>query len=60
MGAKSFIRTPEMQRNFVLNDKLVNTMQKWMVSMSTVSGILDPGGVHTKLVRYTLFLILNH
>ena len=43
MGAKSFIRTPEMQRNFALDDKLVYTMQKRMVSMSTINGILDHG-----------------
>ena len=60
MGAKSFIGTPEMQRNVVLNDKRVYIMQELMVSMSTVNGLLEHGGVHTKLVRYTLLLILDH
>ena len=46
MGAKSFIRKPEMQRNFVLNDKLVYTLRKWIVSMSTVNGILYHGIVY--------------
>ena len=31
MGAKSFIGTPEMQRIFVLKDKLNCTMKKCMV-----------------------------
>ena len=30
------------------------------VLMSAVIGILDHRGVHTKFVRYTLLLILNH
>ena len=60
MGAKSLTWTPEMQRNVVLNDKLVYTMQKQMVSVSTVNVILEHRGVHTKLVRYTLLLILDH
>ena len=44
MGAKSFIGTPEMQRFFVLKEKLVCTMRKCMVSMATVNVILEHGG----------------
>ena len=47
MGAKSLIGTPEMQRIFVLKDKLICTMNKFMVSMAIVNMILEHGGVHT-------------
>ena len=49
MGAKSFIGTPEMQRIFVLKDKLNCTLKKSMVSMVTVKPILEHGGVHRKV-----------
>ena len=58
MGAKSFIGTPEMQRIFVLKEKLVCTMRKCMVSMATVNVILEHGGVHAKLVISPLLLTL--
>ena len=60
MGAKSFIGTPEMQRIFVLKDKLNCTMKKSMVSMATVKPILGHGGVHRKLTISPLLLILDH
>ena len=60
MGAKSFIGTPEMQRIFVLKDKLNWTMKKCMVSMATVNAILEHGGVHRKLTISLLLLILDH
>ena len=59
-GAKSVIWTPEMQRMFVLKDKLFGCMKKCMVSMATINMILEHGGVHTKLVIYPLLLILDH
>ena len=55
MGAKSLIGTPEMQKKFVLKDKLVCT-----VSMATVNVIFEDGGVHTKLVISPLLFILDH
>ena len=60
MGAKSFIGTPEMQRIFVLKDKLNCTMKKCMVSMATINAILEHGGVHRKLTISLLLLILDH
>ena len=60
MGAKSFIGTPEMQRIFVLKDKLNCTMKKSIVSMATVKPILEHGGVHRKLTISPLLLILDH
>ena len=60
MGAKSFIGTPEMQRIFVLKDKLNCTMKKCMVSMATINMILENGGGHRKLTISQLFLILDH
>ena len=60
MGAKSFIGTLEMQRFFVLKEKLVCTMRKCMVSMATVNVILEHGGVHTKLLISPLLLTLDH
>ena len=59
-GAKSFIGTPEMQTIFVVKDKLFCSMKKCMVSMATISMILDHGGVHTRLVIFPLLLILDH
>ena len=44
MGAKSIIGTPEMQRIFVIKDKLFCTKEKCMVSMATVNTILEHGG----------------
>ena len=58
MGAKSFIGTPEMQRIFVLKDKLNCTMKKCMVSMATINTILKHGGGHRKLTISQLLLIL--
>ena len=43
MGARSFIRSAEMQRSFVLKDKLFCTMKKCMVSMATINVILEHG-----------------
>ena len=60
MGAKSFIGTPEMQRIFVLKDKLNCTMKKCMVSMATINTILKHGGGHRKLIISQLLLILDH
>ena len=60
MGAKSFIGTPEMQRFFVLKDKLNCTMKKCMVSMTTIKAILEHGGVHRILTISPLLLILDH
>ena len=60
MGAKSFIGTTEMQRSFVLKDKLSCTMKKQrMVSLATVNVILEHGAVHTKLLMSPLLLILE-
>ena len=56
-----FFGTLEMQRRFVLKDKLVCTMKKKrIVSMATVNIILEHGGVHAKLVMSPLLLILDH
>ena len=60
MGAKIFIGTTEMQRIFVLNDKLNYTMKNCMVSMAAVNVILKHGGVHTKLIISSLLLILDY
>ena len=60
MDAKSYIGTPEMQRIFVLKDKLSCTIKKRMVSMATADVILEHWGVHTKLLMSTLLLILDH
>ena len=60
MGAKSFIGTPEMQRIVVLKDKLICTMNKFMVSMAFVNMILEHGGEHTKLLISPLLRILDH
>ena len=59
VGAKSFIGTPEMQRIFVLKDKLFCTMKECMVSMATINVILEHGGVHIKLVISPLLPILD-
>ena len=63
MGAKSFIGSPEMQRNFVLKDKLFCTMKKCMVSMATVNVILEHVDVykigHISAVTYPRPLILQ-
>ena len=58
--AKRFAKIPEMQRNFVLKDKLVFTMKQCMVSMAFVYMFLEHGGVHTKLVIYPLLLTPDH
>ena len=60
MGVKSFIGTPEMQKKFVLKDKLNCTMKKCLVSMATVKAILEHGGVHRKLTISPLLVILDH
>ena len=60
MGAKSFIGTPEMQIIVVIKDKLICTMNKFMVSMAFVNMILEHGGVHTKLLISPLLRILDH
>ena len=60
MGAKSFIGTPEMQRIFVLKDKLNCTIKKCMVSMATINTFLKHGGGHRKLIISRLLLILDH
>ena len=60
MGAKSFIGTTDMQRIFVLKDKLNYTMKIYMLSMATINVILKNGGVHTKLIISSLLLILNY
>ena len=60
MGAKSFIETPEMQRIFVLKDKLNFTMKSCMGSMATVNVILWHGCVCAKLIISLLLLILEH
>ena len=52
MGAKSFIGTPEMRRFFVINDKLVCTMEKCTVSMAIVNVIIEHGGVHISAVTH--------
>ena len=56
MGAKSFIGIPEIQRSFVLKDKLFCTMKKYIVSMATVYRILEHGAVykigHISVVTY--------
>ena len=57
MGAKSFTGTPEMQRIFVLKEKLVCTMKKCMVSMATVNVVLEHGGVHTKYWLYLRYYL---
>ena len=43
MGARSFIRSREMQRSLVLKDYIFCTMKKCMVSMATINMILDYG-----------------
>ena len=58
MGTKSFIGTTEMQRIFVLKDILNFTMKNCMVSMATVNVILKHGGVHTKLIIFSLLLMV--
>ena len=60
--AALFFGTLEMQRRFVLKDKLVCTMKKKkrIVFMATVNIILEHGGVHAKLVMSPLLLILDH
>ena len=58
MGAKSFIETKEMQRIFVLKDKLNYTMKNCMVSMATINMFLKHGDVHRKLIISSLFFIL--
>ena len=59
-GAKLFIGTPEMQRIFVVKDKLFCSMKKCMVSMATINIILEHGGTHAKLDISPLLLILEH
>ena len=60
MGAKSLAETPEIQRIFVLEDKLNCTRKKCMVSMETVNDILEHEDVHTKLIISPLLLILEY
>ena len=43
MGAKSFVETIEMQRIFVIKDKLNYTMKNCMISMAFVNVILKHG-----------------
>ena len=64
MGAKSFIETKEMQRIFVLNDKLIYTMKNCMVSMATVHMFLKHGDVQKSykidhIFTVTYFILLN-
>ena len=58
--AKSIIGLPEMQRIFVLKDKLVFTMKKCMVSMAFVDMTLEHRGVQTKLAIYPLLFTPDH
>ena len=60
MGAKVFIGATEMQRIFVVKDKLNYTMKNCMVSMATVNLILKHVGVHTKLIISSLLLIIDY
>ena len=49
-----------MQKIFVLKDKLIRTMKKFMVSMAIVNAILEYGGVHSELLISPLLLIVDH